>query len=111
MGEISGDAFACGATVRNANLSVARHYFYFARDENPTFQIRSSWPQLSRFERFQRLYFSTTYVFPMNANIPTPPASTIFIYAIFNFEPKEEARGLPFLVCLDSGHPRTADAR
>jgi hypothetical protein len=51
--------------------------FYFAMDENPTFQIRSSWARFSRFERFQRFYFSITYVFSMNTNIPTPPASTI----------------------------------
>jgi len=31
---------------------------YFAKDENPTFQIRSSWALFSRIERFQRLYFS-----------------------------------------------------
>ena len=27
---------------------------HFAKNENPTFQIRSSWAQFSRFERFQR---------------------------------------------------------
>jgi hypothetical protein len=55
--------------------------FWFAPiswDENPAFQIRSSWAKLSRLERFQRLYFSITYVFSVNQNIPTPPASTIF---------------------------------
>ena len=47
-------------------------------DENPAFQIRSSWGQLSRFERFQRLYFSITYAFSTPANVPTSPCPLQF---------------------------------
>jgi hypothetical protein len=70
---------ASAQRVGRSNLAVAHRSFYFAKDENPTFQIRSSWAQFSRFERFQRFYVSITYVFSMNTNIPTPPASTMYL--------------------------------
>jgi hypothetical protein len=44
--------------------------------ENLAFQIRSSWAQFLLFSIFERLDFSTTYVFSTTVNIPTPPAST-----------------------------------
>jgi hypothetical protein len=69
--------------TKPSNLAAPYRSFYFAQDENPTFQIRSSWAQFSRFERFQLFYFSITYVFSMNMNIPTPTVSTS---AIFRWE-------------------------
>ena len=45
--------------------------------QTSVFQIRSSWAQFCRFQRFERLEKSVSYVFSIRLNIPTPPASTI----------------------------------